>query len=138
MFCRGKASRVRCQVAFAKGKGLAMQMPVVNQKTAAAIGHLAPLVEIKGQGVDPAHAFKQVTELRNQDCKSAKGAVNVEPQTLGFGNIGKGGNSVAGSCGHRPDSADNREGLKAGIAILSNGSLQVASVNAAIRQASAT
>ena len=94
----GKPARLPAQIGGRCREARAVALPVAHQEIARVIGHLAPFVEIEGDGIRPLDAAEQRRQIRRHQGQRAIGRIDVEPDPLALGEIGNSGEIV-----HRTD-----------------------------------
>ncbi len=101
-----------------------MMLFTAHQHAPDFIGHVHPLVQVKGQRVGPLHPGHQVSCTGSQGSPRAKCTINVEPKTLLLADIGQRLQIVDGAGVGRPRRANDAERPMALLAVLGYGDLQ--------------
>ncbi len=126
---RGEAARGGLEIVRPVGEGVAVVRLVAHEHAARVIVHMQPFVEIEGERIGTRDGGEAAGKLGHQGAKRTEGAVDMEPEVLGGGDVGKLRERISGAGIHRARRADEDEGLQARRAVRRNRGAQGGSVH---------
>ena len=101
-----------------------MQRRIAHQQEAGVVGDVGPLVEVEGDRLGALEAPGQRLQRGRQRGQRPEGAVDVQPQSLGGGDVGERVEIVEGAEIDRAGGADDQERGQAGGAVAVDRALQ--------------
>ena len=91
-----------------------MQGAIPDQDKPRVVGHLAPFMEIEGDGVGALDPRQTRRQIRREHAERAVGAIHVEPHLFPLSDTGDGREIVDRADIHRAGSRGDEEGSQAG------------------------